>query len=100
MKARSDKRVVQDREERKLKLVLWEEQGGCCADCGWKAPSIGHLDKHEHESRARGGNPCDKANCCLLCRPCHQRRHLNNELKSGHKPVTPSALPGKPWGES
>lgn len=77
LKQRSDKRVAEDREREKAKVVVRQRaRGGCEA-----APSIamlyghdgcaGPFDFHEVLTRARGGSITDPTNILMVCRKHH-----------------------------
>jgi len=81
LKCISAKKQAQLKVEKELTALLYEKQGGLCADCkcalGWGSA------KHEIKHRSQGGDPIDEANTILLCLVCHGARHGQNLIREG-----------------
>jgi 5-methylcytosine-specific restriction protein A len=57
----------------KVKLEEWQAAGGKCRDCGVKLrPGMPREYHHIIPRNVGGGN--ERANCLLLCKPCHSKR--------------------------
>jgi hypothetical protein len=73
LRQQSPKMRKQRRAEADLKAQLLAERGADCqaAAVVGRVACAGPLDKHEVQTRARGGDPLDPANCLLVCRAHH-----------------------------
>lgn len=68
----SKKKRSEIAERKKLRAEIVDERG---SGCQARVPEICRglfSDMHEILSRGRGGNPLDKNNILLVCRPCHE----------------------------
>ena len=73
----SDKHKIELKHRANLKSELIDK-GHVCHDCG--ATNL-HLDLHHVKHVSQGGKTT-KDNCILLCRACHQNRHLHPGLEA------------------
>lgn len=78
LQQRSAKRAAEDRVRYGPKVlgVVKARSGGICEEPGCPA--------------GRGGSRIDPDNIMHTCRPHHDKKHAENDLKSGHRPISPS----------
>jgi transposase len=86
------------RRRRKIKLLLMQEAGGCCALCGYDRCSAAlhfhHLDPGSKEfhlsmqgvTRSLAAARAEMAKCVLLCANCHA------EVEAGVSKILPGAI--------
>ena len=64
-----------------MKPVVWERQGGRCADCHLQMRVVdGRL---HHVIALKSGGVDEPENLAFLCQPCHSRAHANEPPSDG-----------------
>ena len=64
---------------RKLKLLLFEEQQGLCAECvkqlSYRSPASDNYPHLSHKIPLSQGGKTTRENCTVNCAKCHSKEH-------------------------
>jgi hypothetical protein len=84
LKRQSKKKRAENKVRRALREELIEERGHQCQVKVPEACAGLFSDMHEILTRGRGGDPLDKENILLVCRPCHEIITKNTKWAEHH----------------